>query len=45
MFRPTAGDIGEEVEHTEFEPFPATEPIKEPSPEVVPERTPTPAGV
>lgn len=39
------GDIGIETEHTEFEPFPATEPIKEPSPEVVPERVPEPAGV
>lgn len=39
------GDIGTEHEHTEFEPFPATEPVKEPTPEKAPERIPEPAGV
>jgi hypothetical protein len=45
MFRPTAGDIGEEIEHIEFEPFPESEPVKEPAPEKAPERVPEPAGV
>lgn len=34
------GDIGEPQRHIEFEPMPTTAPIKEPSPQVVPEKVP-----
>lgn len=40
------GDIGEEVEYTEFEPIPESVPHKEPAaPSIAPERQPEPAGV
>lgn len=39
---PRAGDVGEEVEVTEFEPLPETAPVHEPSPETAPSE-PVPA--
>lgn len=35
-FTPKSGDIGEPLRHITVEPIPQTEPIHEPSPEIVP---------
>lgn len=34
------GNIGEPQRHIEFEPIPTTEPIREPSPVIEPEKVP-----